>query len=422
MQSALPSDPLLLDATRLVARAWARRTPTGIDRVCQAYLRRFSGHAQAVIQHRGAVRTLRPGASRVLFDMLLDDGSDFRRRLTAFAPRALARAVSAVPGATYINVGHTDFDLDSHARWARRHALRSVYLIHDLIPITHHAHCRPHAVRRHRGRVLGALRHGTGIVMGSNAVAQDLRDFARSHRLAAPSVLVAPLAGETLTPGRKDQQEGTPYFLCLGTIESRKNHHLLLDVWQRLCTRMGARTPRLIIVGQWGRGSETVRVRLTNPLFGEHVYHIDRCSDDRLADLMAGARALLMPTMAEGFGLPMAEALSLGIPVIASDLPCFREVGQGIPNLLPPRDTAAWEVLIAGFHGDHPERRRQVAALPAYRPSSWDHHFTRLEAWLPTLSPAPMMGKGADALVPPIMPAGVYAPFADSVRSGIEGA
>ncbi len=418
----MPSDPVLLDVTRLIAQGWARRTPTGIDRVCHAYLRQFANQAQAVIQHRGAVRTLRPGPSRILFDMLLDDGPDFRRRLATFAPRALASAVSAVPGATYINVGHTDFDLDSHARWARRHALRSVYLIHDLIPITHHAHCRPHAVRRHRGRVVGALRHGAGIVTGSDAVARDLRDFARSHRLAAPSVLVAPLAGEQLMPGREVRQVD-PYFLCLGTIESRKNHHLLLDVWQRLCTRMGARTPRLVIVGQWGRGSDTVRARLTNPLFGDHVTHIDRCTDDRLADLMAGAQALLMPTMAEGFGLPMAEALSLGIPVIASDLPCFREVGQGIPNLLPPGDTAAWEALIAGFHLDHPERRRQVAALPHYRPSSWDEHFIRLEKWLPTLSDTRSRAVAPEAWAPPVtMPAGVYAAFADPGRPDIQGA
>lgn len=417
------SEPLLLDVTRLIARGWARRTPTGIDRVCHAYLRRFAPHAQAVIQHRGAVRTLGHGHSRALFDMLLDDGPNFRRRLAAFAPRALANAVSAIPGATYINVGHTDFDLDSHARWARRHALRSVYLIHDLIPITHHTHCRPHAVRRHRGRVLGALRHGAGIVMGSNAVAHDLRDFARSQWLAAPSVLVAPLAGETLTPGAKNGREegGAPYFLCVGTIESRKNHHLLLDVWQRLCTRLGARTPRLVIVGQWVRGSETVRARLTNPLFGDHVTHIDRCTDDRLADLMIGAQALLMPTVAEGFGLPMAEALSLGIPVIASDLPCFREVGQGVPNLLPPRDVAAWDALIAGFDRDHPERRRQVAALTGYRPTSWDDHFTRLESWLPTLSDVPPAGEGALVRSPAdATPAGLYTPPVDPVRSGVE--
>lgn len=413
-------NPVLLDVTRLIARSWTRRTPTGIDRVCYAYLRRFASQAHAVVQHRGAIRTFDLGHSNMLFRLLLDDDRDFRRRLAAFAPRALAKAVSAIPDATYINVGHTDFDLDSHARWTRRHGLRSVYLIHDLIPITHHGHCRPHAVRRHRGRVLGALRHGAGIVMGSRAVARDLHDFAQDTRLAMPSVLVAPLAGETLMPRQDGRIDRQPYFLCLGTIESRKNHHLLLDVWERLCTRLGQVAPRLVIVGQWGHGSETVRARLSSPTFGGRVTHVTRCSDDGVADLMAGAQALLMPTLAEGFGLPMAEALSLGIPVIASDLACFREVGQGIPHLLPPQDITAWETLIAEFHDAHPERQRQIAAMRHYRPSRWEQHFNSLEAWLPTLSalPHPIFALGGAAHVGGVTPAPLTDPVQSRIKAG----
>lgn len=374
--------PLLLDVTRLVARSWSGRLSTGIDRVSLAYLDRFADRAHAVVQHRGAIRVLGQRHSHILFDYLRADAPGFRRRLTAFAPFALATGSDGEQGATYLNVGHTDFDLASHARWVRRVGLRPVYLIHDLIPVTHAAHCRPHAVARHRSRVIGALRHGAGIVVSSQAVAQDLKDFARRQRLDVPPLLVAPIAGARLPAHAQDGAAGqVGYFLCVGTIESRKNHALLLEIWHRLRTQLGKAAPRLVIVGQWGSGVEHLRPLLgpDGPL-ADHVTLIERCDDDALGAMMADARAILMPTLAEGYGLPMAEALAMGVPVIASDLPCFREVGQGIPTLLNPHDVEAWRELIAAFGVDHPECRRQQARR--YRPPSWDEHFARLEPWL----------------------------------------
>nr|WP_244646837.1 glycosyltransferase family 1 protein [Sphingomonas sp. CFBP 8760] len=292
-----------------------------------------------------------------------------------------------VPGATYINVSHTDFDLASHARWIRRQALKPVYLLHDLIPLTHGEHCRPRAVQRHRGRVIGALRHGAGIVVSSTAVADDLTTFTRQQRLETPPVLVAPLAGADLGSRRVRPKVSNRYFLCVGTIESRKNHILLLKIWQRLRMRLGAATPRLVIVGQWGRRAEAVADMLTRDrALAEHVSLVKGCTDDDLAELINGACAMLMPSLAEGYGLPMAEALTLGVPVIASDLPCYREVGQGAPCLLDPHDVAAWTDLIAGFGDTCPRYRRQIMQISRFRPTTWVEHFARVERWLPRLA------------------------------------
>ncbi|MFC0684976.1 glycosyltransferase [Novosphingobium clariflavum] len=398
--------PLLLDVTRLIARSWSRRLPTGIDRVGQAYLRRFALRAQAVVQHRGAVRVLDRPHSQELFDLLLGSDAGFRRRMTAFAPRALGwgRAPRPQPGTIYLNVNHTDFDLASHQRWIRAAGLRSAYLLHDLIPLTHAEHCRPHAVRRHRGRVLGALRHGAGIVVSTAAVARDLRDFARLEGLEVPPVLVAPIAGQRLAPPARNVPDPgaparsaparsalrRPFFLCLGTIESRKNHRFLLDVWGMLVRRLGEQAPELVIAGQWGAGSDPVRRRLAgDPALGGRVTLLERCGDDEVARLLAAATALLLPTLAEGYGLPMVEALQAGTPVIASDLPCFHEVGQGIPTLLPVNAGLHWETAIAGFAPGTPEHDRQHAAMARFRPPTWESHFDRVETWLSALGAAP---------------------------------
>jgi len=94
---------------------------------------------------------------------------------------------------------------------------------------------------------------------------------------------------------------------------------------------------------------------------------------------------LLMPSFAEGFGLPVVEALQLGTPVIASDLRALREVSGGIPAFLDPIDGKGWEKMIRGFIGDCDERKRQVSLMPKYHPPDWPTHFTRVEAWLDRL-------------------------------------
>ena len=408
--------PYLFEATRLISRSWTRRLSTGIDRVCYAYLDHFGSRAQAVVQHRGVVRILTPQHSDRLFAMLQAPDADFRSKMMAFGPRAMVSGRSLVDGAgaIYINVSHTDFDLPSHAQWTAQCGIRPTYLIHDLIPITHAQYCKDHAVKRHRGRVTNALLNAAGIILNSESTASELAAFAGQQGLKLPPVLAASLAGAKLPKPVAAQKGSAPYFVCLGTIEARKNHILLLQIWQRLIDEIGDRAPRLIIVGQWGVGADPVRAMLQDSAaLRDHVTVITQCPDRELGPLIAGAQALLMPTLAEGFGLPLVEALELGTPVIASDLPCFREMGQGIPTLLDPLDADAWQRLIRTF-GKHPERARQRALLPSFQPPSWRRHFADVEAWfaeLPRLSQKTTMSQSSyrpreqrETLTPPGRP------------------
>jgi glycosyltransferase involved in cell wall biosynthesis len=95
-----------------------------------------------------------------------------------------------------------------------------------------------------------------------------------------------------------------------------------------------------------------------------------------------------MPSFVEGFGLPVVEALQLGTPVIASDLPVYREIVGDKPTYLDPNDVKAWAETIADFAEEGPERRRQVAAIRGYRAPTWDEHFRTVEAWLAGLNSA----------------------------------
>lgn len=391
------SPPVLLDCTRMVATGWSGRMPTGIDRVCEAYRGHFAARAQAVLQVRGRARVLSPGQSARLFDLFDAPGGSFRRRFAALAGRVLATGSAGANGANgagpalYLNVSHSDFDLDSHLGWVRASGVRPVYLLHDLIPIEHPQFTTAHKAARHAGRVRRALEAASGIIANSQDTARAIRAFAQGEGLATPPLLEAPL-GVSALPGVGAR--GTPRrasFVCISTIEHRKNHMLLLDVWQRLIAHLGEAAPRLVLIGRWGVGGEAVRARYrADPQLHRFVTIHQDCSDAEIARHLSAARALLAPSRAEGFGLPVAEALRLGVPVIASDLPAFREAGGAVPTYLDPSATDVWLRTIRAFAADGEERQRQLAALKAYRAPDWSDHFALVDSWLESLiRPAP---------------------------------
>ena len=379
---------LLLDISRLIWRSWSRRLSTGIDRVCYAYLHNFRDRAQAVFQYRGVPRVMTKQHSDELFDLLLGPDEDFRAGLLRLAPRALPASRSHVdaPGAFYLNVGHTDIDLDRLVNWTGRNRLRPVYMVHDLIPLTHSEFCNPHAVGRHRGRVVNALTSASGIITNSQASAHELRAFAAAEGLAMPPAIAAWLAGAEFKFSPAIPFKAARHFVFVSTIEGRKNHFMLLQVWRRLAERLGPATPKLVIIGQHGAQASHVEGMIERcQSIRDHVITLSHCPDEELGRWMGTARALLLPSFAEGFGLPVIEAMQLGTPVIASDLPCFREIGEGIPTLLDPIDALGWERTITAFIDNSPERMRQLHLLQGYRAPSWKDHFTKVEAWLESL-------------------------------------
>jgi glycosyltransferase involved in cell wall biosynthesis len=117
-----------------------------------------------------------------------------------------------------------------------------------------------------------------------------------------------------------------------------------------------------------------------------HVIELNHCSDEDLAKHLASAQALVFPSLAEGYGLPLVEALGMGVPVIASDLPVFREIAGAIPTYLNPLNEAAWEEAIIDYaNPESAARAAQLGRIKSFRAYDWQSHFDRLEAWLRTL-------------------------------------
>jgi glycosyltransferase involved in cell wall biosynthesis len=386
---------ILIDISRLLYRRFARRLPTGVDRVSLEYIRRYSGVARAVLNLSGLHVVLPRGASEQVFQLLLDQSihpfADWR-----FFPRMLLWACKgmwserAVAGAILFNTGHMGLSGSHYARGLLKRGVRPVFMVHDLIPITHPEYCRPRELERHRRRMQNVLRLAQGIVANSHETLTSLVRFSHRVSLAMPPAVVAPLApGLTrIEPGVRPIEE--PYFVVLSTIEPRKNHLMLLHLWRRLREEMGAAAPRLVIIGQRGWECENVVDLLErSELLRGFVFEFSRCEDNELATYLHHAQALLFPSFVEGYGMPLIEALAAGVPVVASDLAVFREFAMEIPDYADPLDPQRWLQLIREYSdASSPRRAAQIERLKNFQMPTWERHFLTLETLLQRLDDA----------------------------------
>jgi glycosyltransferase involved in cell wall biosynthesis len=290
-------------------------------------------------------------------------------------------------GKFLFNTGHSGLEQAAYPALLKRHGARPLFFVHDLIPITHPEYCRPGERARHARRMDNVLDLAAGVVANSQATLDGLAHYARATGKPMPPAAVAWLAPGLAMPPAAARPPGPPYFVALGTIEPRKNHILLLQLWRRLVERLGAAAPRLLIVGQRGWECENAvdLLERCETLRG-FVTEVAGCADAELAAYLRHAQALLFPSFAEGYGLPLVEALALGVPAIASDLPAFREIAGDVPEYIDPLDGKHWGEAIEEFSAPASlARAAQLRRMAGFKVPTWKEHFSIVDEFMERL-------------------------------------
>lgn len=380
--------PILIDITRLILRLLKGKRATGVDRVSLAYLEYFKHRAQAVLSWHGRVVVLSTSKSQTIFGKLIvdsqRDGRDKRYWIRTLAHLATFVRVDKNYAGTYLfNTGHKGLESKAYTDTLKKMQVRPIFFVHDLIPLTHPEYCRAGEYEQHQQRMLNVLNSAAGTITNSQATLDELVLFAQEQGVSMPPSVVAPLASAKLEINPSKRLITEPYFVVLSTIEPRKNHWMLLQVWRRLVEEMGIQAPKLLVIGQRGWECENIvdLLERCKQLKG-FVIELPSCNDVDLANYLYHSQALLFPSFAEGYGMPLAEALALGVPVIASHLPAFLEISDNIPEFLDPLDGAAWQQQIKNYARiDSPQRQAQLQRLAHFEPSTWGEHFLQVE-WL----------------------------------------
>lgn len=398
-------------------------TPTGIERVDLRYLLYFLNDPETelhgVVLGRGGSIVMLPDEATVSLAKLLHrrwidadyrdaDAAEARRikhlrskcrRHSLLWPLRLDRgprearrvdpALKRISGPIwYFNTAHQGYrDGRIYAALRKATGARLAFYLHDMLPTDYYNYFQDGVPERHDKMVRVMATQGDLILTNSACSQSRIAAFLSEHALPAPPLKVLHIGTEDrfFDPPRRES-ETPPYFLALGTMDPRKNIPMLLKIWARMMAR-GGTVPELRLIGRRGWVTEENHLfeTLLAPVTGK-VHEMGRINDRDMRIQLAGARALLFPSRAEGWGIPLVEALTMGTPAIASDIAVFHEASQGYATFCPPDDIDAWERAIlaaAALTPDQQAHRR--AALAGFTPPTWAAHFAALEETMATL-------------------------------------
>ena len=260
-------------------------------------------------------------------------------------------AVKSVPtNSVYLSVGHYSLAVPLFMAWLeKRPDVKPVLMLHDVIPLENPEFVSPSGVTAHAVMVKSVARHAAGlIVTTAHARETILSALADVGRTEINTLSVAlPLAESFDSAARSEPRlQNVRYFVACGVIDPRKNHLLLLNVWRQLCASK-EKAPHLVVIGSVGaRGGAILDQMLRCEATRGRIHHVAGLSTAGMKSLIAASLGLLAPSFAEGYGLPIAEALHLGVPVVASDIPAHREIAGHAAMLLDPTDGPAWRNAI----------------------------------------------------------------------------
>jgi glycosyltransferase involved in cell wall biosynthesis len=421
-------DSLIYDASRLITRT-LNAAPNGIDRIdcllARGILSRPGAHAlkfgfggptlfpsarfpDPTVALEAVWRETAPALDdlkllQALTDRLLDAPGASRASLNQFPWRRWRRrafgpmrslltygprwgeppARAAPKGALYVNASHFPIEWPSHVAWLdARPDVRPVQFIHDLLPIERPDLFWTSEPVKHRARLQFLARRGAAALVTSRHVEDALAGHLRQQGRADLPIFRAPppvAAGFFEPPPRDPRLEEARYFLVCGTIEPRKNHRLLIDVWRRLTRALGRQAPKLVVVGKRGWKCDDILEDMNGADLRSSVIVVSALPTSVYKRLLAHALGLLAPALAEGLGLPIGEALALGAPVIASDIEGHREYPAQSLLLLDPRRPEQWaEAILDGA-------RSRSAVHPARQPvrlRTEESYFSELDRFL----------------------------------------
>ncbi|HYM23662.1 MAG TPA: glycosyltransferase family 1 protein [Vicinamibacterales bacterium] len=254
-------------------------------------------------------------------------------------------------------------------------------------------HDIPHlTVPSWRDRIAANIKHRAGMRLARTLFtvsefsrrAITARFGIRAERLylvpEAPDPVFAPRTGTALDAGlaAAGLRRSDRFFLFFGGISPHKNIEALLDAYAALRQDRGDTVPLLVLVGEletsaYASAAASVRQRIAAHGLGSSVRLPGYVTDETLACLCTAATAVVLPSLAEGFGLPAVEAAACGAPLALSELEAHRETMGEAALYFDPKDVGALARVLARLDADEPLCRRLSAdARAAVRARTWD--------------------------------------------------
>jgi alpha-1,3-rhamnosyl/mannosyltransferase len=265
-----------------------------------------------------------------------------------------------------------------------RYAKNGVITVHDLsvfkYPETHPVE----RIRQFEKSFQQSLKIATHLITDSEVTRQEVMAYFNwpSERISAIHLGVSPTfhpqSTSELTPLlQRYGLKRNNYTLCVSTIEPRKRIDHLITAYSQLPEVLRTHHP-LVLIGGTGWQSEALHEQIVMAQQAGWLHYLGFVDEANLPALYAGARLFIYPSIYEGFGLPVAEAMASGVPVITSNRSTLPEISAGAAHLIDPDDIEAMTVAIEQALQDETWRQNHITAgLKVAAGYSWDICFQK---------------------------------------------
>ncbi|WED42817.1 glycosyltransferase family 4 protein [Legionella cardiaca] len=377
---------LLIDVSRLFRRACRQQSPTGIDRVLLAYLQHYKQRAQLLLRFGQFAFILSEQASRQASSLLLSWHPKIFWPFIGLLIKDSFRseAKQSLKNIILLKIDYSGLHYEGLYHTLKRHGMKLIFMVHDLIPFENPEFFPTTKAQKYQRILSFIMNNATGIVTNSQTTTNSLINHIPNLKLL-PYLISASLAPgiTSSTPPRQERPIKENYFLIVGTIQRRKNHLFLLKLWLKLIERHGIDTPKLVLIGERGYLCKQTLALLDNCDLIKKFIIEHPANDEDLLTYLHHAQALLLPSLAEGYGLPLIEALSAGTPVIANNLSVFHEIAGDIPDFIPVQNAQQWLACIENYMlANSTLRAIQLQRISQFSIPNWQTHFIKVEPFL----------------------------------------
>jgi glycosyltransferase involved in cell wall biosynthesis len=335
-------------------------------RLSRTGLGRYPSELALALRQRPGVRLIDLSAVREPASSTVRRIAQGLRREGLYYPAGLAR-VARRKGAQVLHV--------PTPAPVRGVGLPLVVTVHDLLPLRL-PQLFTRQTRAHTRLYVPFVRHATRVITPSaytRAEVIELLGLPEGHVIAIPEG-----CAERFSPREVDRDAlrheygiNGPYVLSVGTLEPRKNLATVLRVFRRVS--MAVPDAELVLVGGRGWRNDAFESELGRDGAAQRLRLTGFVPDERLVDLYAGAACFLFPSLGEGFGLPLLEAMACGAPVVMSDRPALGEVAGEAALKAPPLEVEALAAkVIEVFQDSKLASDMRAAGLARARPFTWD--------------------------------------------------
>ena len=260
-----------------------------------------------------------------------------------------------------------------------------VLTIHDLIPLVHPEwFANPATIEFFRTTLRESARAADKVIVDSHSTKKDVIHYYEIKESKVEVVHLAPNPIFTPAPDSEKTQtstnltNGRPYFLSVSTLEPRKNLVRTIKAYELYMEREKSLNPALLLVGKKGWKNRALNEAYERSKYKESIFITGFLDDDSLVEAYRGAIAFLYPSLYEGFGLPVLEAMACGTPVITSNTSSLSEIAKDCALCCNPQSVDEIAHLMSEISSD-PSRRKELIALGLRNSATYNWEKTTRE-------------------------------------------